>query len=188
MAHSFWVIRRNVSRNFLELCMHEDLRINISSNTWNGYTAENEEERLIFNEAAFLFWCHALWKLESSKRPKKIFWRPASPPLSQGLDDRTPPPHSPLSQGLDDRTPSLPPPYLKVWMTALPPLPLISRSGWLQPPPPLPPYLKVWIRYCITRVVFKLGSKVNCVCYGLATPHGDWLFDKTRATFPAKEK
>ena len=26
-----------------------------------------------------------------------------------------------------------------------------------------------------TRVVFKLGSKVNCVCYGLATPHGDWL-------------
>ena len=54
--------------------------------------------------------------------------------------------------------------------------------------PPPPPFLKVWIRHCITRVVFKLGSKVNCVCYGLATPHGDWLFDKTRAIFSAKEK
>ena len=44
---------------------------------------------------------------------------------------------------------------------------------------PSPAYLKVWIRHCtdwsLTRVVFKLGSKVNCVCYGLATPHGDWL-------------
>ena len=40
--------------------------INISSNTWNGYTAENQEERLFFNETAFLFWCHALWKLGSS--------------------------------------------------------------------------------------------------------------------------
>ena len=45
---------------------------------------------------------------------------PPNSPLSQGLDDGTP--HSPLSQGLDDRT----------------------------PPPPLPPYLKVWIRHCIT--------------------------------------
>ena len=42
------------------------VRINTSSNTWNGYTAENQEERLFFNEAAFLFWCHAMWKLESS--------------------------------------------------------------------------------------------------------------------------
>ena len=42
------------------------MRINISSNTWNGYTAENQEERLFFNETAFLFWCHALWKLGSS--------------------------------------------------------------------------------------------------------------------------
>ena len=43
------------------------VRINISSNTWNGYTAENQEERLFFNEKAFLFWCHAaLWKLGSS--------------------------------------------------------------------------------------------------------------------------
>ena len=42
------------------------VRINISSNTWNGYTAENQEERLFFNETAFLFWCHALWKLGSS--------------------------------------------------------------------------------------------------------------------------
>ena len=31
-----------------------------------------------------------------------------------------------------------------------------------------------------TRVVFKLGSKVNCVCYGLATPHGDWLLYLTK--------
>ena len=36
------------------------LRINISSNTWNGCTAENQEERRFFNETAFLFWCHAL--------------------------------------------------------------------------------------------------------------------------------
>ena len=42
------------------------VRINISSNTWNGYTAENQKERLFFNETAFLFWCHALWKLRSS--------------------------------------------------------------------------------------------------------------------------
>ena len=34
--------------------------INISSNTWNGYTAENQEERLFFKETAFLIWCHAL--------------------------------------------------------------------------------------------------------------------------------
>ena len=43
------------------------VRINISSNTWNGYTAENQEERLFFNETAFLFWCHALWKPGSSR-------------------------------------------------------------------------------------------------------------------------
>ena len=42
------------------------VRINISSNTWNGYTPENQEERLFFNETAFLFWRHALWKLGSS--------------------------------------------------------------------------------------------------------------------------
>ena len=42
------------------------VRINISSNTWNGYTAENQEEWLFSNEKAFLFWCHALWKLGSS--------------------------------------------------------------------------------------------------------------------------
>ena len=28
-------------------------------------TAENQEERLFFKETAFLFWCHALWKLGS---------------------------------------------------------------------------------------------------------------------------
>ena len=125
--------------------------------------------------------------------------------------DRPPPAYLKVR---DDRTPPPPPPYLKVWMTA-PPLPLISRSGWPHPPPP---YLKVWMtapplplisrsgwphptpsllsegldpplyNKSLTRVVFKLGSKVNCVCYGFATPHGDWLFDKTRATFPAKEK
>ena len=44
----------------------EYVRINIFSNTWNGYTADNEEERLFFKETAFLFWCHALWKLGSS--------------------------------------------------------------------------------------------------------------------------
>ena len=36
------------------------------STAWNGYTAENQEERLFFNETAFLFWCHVLWKLGSS--------------------------------------------------------------------------------------------------------------------------
>ena len=40
------------------------VRINISSNAWNGYTAvENQEERLFFNETAFSFWCHALLNL-----------------------------------------------------------------------------------------------------------------------------
>ena len=42
------------------------VRINISSNTWSGYAAENQEERLFSNERAFLFWCHALRKLGSS--------------------------------------------------------------------------------------------------------------------------
>ena len=41
-------------------------RINIFSNTWNGYTGENQEQRLFFSETAFLFWCHALWKLRIS--------------------------------------------------------------------------------------------------------------------------
>ena len=36
------------------------VRIKISANTWNGYTAENQEEILFFNETAFLFWYHAL--------------------------------------------------------------------------------------------------------------------------------
>ena len=35
-------------------------RINISSNTCSSYTAENQEERLVFNKTAFLFWCQAL--------------------------------------------------------------------------------------------------------------------------------
>ena len=43
----------------------EYVRINIYSNTWNAYTAENQGERP-FNGTAFLFWCHALWKLGSS--------------------------------------------------------------------------------------------------------------------------
>ena len=36
------------------------MHIKISSNTWNGYIAENQEQILFFNETAFLFWCHAL--------------------------------------------------------------------------------------------------------------------------------
>ena len=39
--------------------------MNVSSNTLNCYTAENQEERLFFNETALLFWCYALWKLGS---------------------------------------------------------------------------------------------------------------------------
>ena len=42
------------------------VHINISCNTWSGYTTENQEERLFLNETAFLFRCHALWKLRSS--------------------------------------------------------------------------------------------------------------------------
>ena len=77
VAHSFWVICQNVSRTFVELCNERLIlvhrfgapiwlpetnrnishleftflayvRINISSNTWNGYTTENQEERLFF--------------------------------------------------------------------------------------------------------------------------------------------
>ena len=36
------------------------------SSAWNGYTAENQEESFFLNEIAFVFWCHALWKLGSS--------------------------------------------------------------------------------------------------------------------------
>ena len=43
------------------------VRINISSNTWNGYTAENQEERLFFNESAFLFWCQRTVKTRKFK-------------------------------------------------------------------------------------------------------------------------
>ena len=87
MAHSFWVICSNVSRIFVELCMETPywctvlvkstktsgvhffykssfftrelayVRINISSNIWNGYTAEIQEVRLFFNDTAFLLWC-----------------------------------------------------------------------------------------------------------------------------------
>ena len=79
MAHSFWVICRNVSCTFVELCMETPywctvlvtarnqqkhleftfsikalsftqelayMHINIFSNTWNGFTAVNWEERL----------------------------------------------------------------------------------------------------------------------------------------------
>ena len=42
------------------------VHINISCNTWSGYTTENQEERLFLNETAFLFRCHALWKHRSS--------------------------------------------------------------------------------------------------------------------------
>ena len=57
-----------------------------------------------------------------------------------------------------------PPAYLRVWMIVPPPPSPLSDG--LDPP------LYNWR---LTRVVFKLRSKVNCVCYGLATPHGDWL-------------
>ena len=41
--------------------------INISSNTWSGYMLKIKlKRRDFFNETAFLFWCHALWKLGSS--------------------------------------------------------------------------------------------------------------------------
>ena len=43
------------------------VRINISSDTWNGYTAENQEERLFFNESAFLFWCQRTVKTRKFK-------------------------------------------------------------------------------------------------------------------------
>ena len=36
------------------------VRIKISSNTRNGYTVENQEERLFFNETVLLFWCYPL--------------------------------------------------------------------------------------------------------------------------------
>ena len=66
VAHRFWVICRNVSRIFVEFCVETPeinkkyleftfsiklflftrelayVRINISSNTWNGYAAENQ--------------------------------------------------------------------------------------------------------------------------------------------------
>ena len=51
----------------------EYVRINIFSNTWNGYTAEDQEERLFFKETAFLFWCHALWKLR--RKFKLLYFR-----------------------------------------------------------------------------------------------------------------
>ena len=78
-------------------------------------------------------------KTRKFKKAEKIFWRPASPRLSQGLDDRipAPPPHSPLSEGLDDRTPP-PPPHSPL------------SQGLDDGTPPSPPYLKVWIRHCIT--------------------------------------
>ena len=43
-----------------------NVRINISSNTWNGILLEIKRRDFFFNETAFLFWCHAQWKLGSS--------------------------------------------------------------------------------------------------------------------------
>ena len=112
MAHSsdsFWVICRNVSRTFAELCketpywcivlVHQYgrrkstktnwsslflwklflftrelayVRIDLSSNTWDGYTAENQEERLFFNETTFpLFWCHTV----KTRKFKLLYFR-----------------------------------------------------------------------------------------------------------------
>ena len=108
--------------------MHEDVHINISSNTWNGYTAENQEERLFSTRQHSYFGVTHYENSKVQKSRKEIFGDRPPPRLSEGLDDRTPP----------------------------------------------PPYLKVW-NWSLTRMVFKLGSKVNCVCYRFATPHCDFL-------------
>ena len=92
VGHSFWVIGRDVSRAilvrrfgtliwppeinkniwssvfvqklFLILRELAHVRINVSSNSWL-YCWKSRGETF-FNETAFLFWCHALWKLRSS--------------------------------------------------------------------------------------------------------------------------
>ena len=98
-SDSFWVICRNVSRTFAELCketpywcivlVHQYgrrkstktnwsslflwklflftrelayVRIHTSSNTWSGYTAENQEERLFSTRLS----TPILWKFGSS--------------------------------------------------------------------------------------------------------------------------
>ena len=42
------------------------MRINISSNTWNGYTPENQEERLFLNESIPILVSHTVktWKFK----------------------------------------------------------------------------------------------------------------------------
>ena len=110
LAHSFWVICRNVSYNFAELCMETPywctvgppiwspeinknimiwsslflqklflftrelayVRINISSKTWNGYTTENQVERL-FNEKAFLFFLVS--RIVKTRKFKLLYFR-----------------------------------------------------------------------------------------------------------------
>ena len=88
VAHSLWVICRNVSRTFVEFCMETPCWCTVlfhkygrqKSTKTSGvhyfykklflFTRElanvriNIKERLFFNERPFLFWCYALWKLE----------------------------------------------------------------------------------------------------------------------------
>ena len=108
VAHSFWVICRNVSRTFVELCMETPywctvlvhqygrrkstktsgvhffykklflftrelvyVRINISSNIWNGYTAENQEERLLSTRQHFYF---GVTHCENLEVQIAVFW------------------------------------------------------------------------------------------------------------------
>ena len=47
------------------------VHINISSNTWNGYTAENQEGRLFFKETAFLFVSHTV----KTRKLKLLYFR-----------------------------------------------------------------------------------------------------------------
>ena len=105
VAHTFWVICRNVSRTFEELCMHGTpywctvlvhqygrrkstkssglhffykfkalsfhSRTNIRAHKHIFYYLKwlyclKSRGETFFKETAFLFWCHALWKLGSS--------------------------------------------------------------------------------------------------------------------------
>ena len=101
VAHSFWAVCQNVSRNFVELCMETPywctallhqyghrkstktsgvhffyksyflftwelayVCINIRSKTWNGYTAENQKERLFFREIIMVSRTVKTWKFK----------------------------------------------------------------------------------------------------------------------------
>ena len=85
VAHSFWVIYRTVSRPFVELCMEtphwctEYGRLKLTK-IYGVHVFHKSSSilahkhflkwlycwKLRFNKTAFLFWCHALWKLGNS--------------------------------------------------------------------------------------------------------------------------